>query len=1433
MDAVVDWEEEIEDGQERKVDTTLFPQLSKLQLDGLSNLTWLCRGPVPGGSFGELTSVEIRGCDNLRYAFNSSMARHLVHLKELNISDCSEMDAVVDWAAEIEDGQERKVDTTLFPQLSKLQLDDLSNLTRLCRGPVPGGSFGELTSIEIRGCDNLRYAFNSSMARHLVHLKELNISNCSRMFAVVDWAAEIEDGQERKVDTTLFPQLSKLQLDGLSNLTWLCRGPVPGGSFGELTSVEIRGCDNLRYAFNSSMARHLVHLKELNISDCSEMFAVVDWAAEIEDGQERKVDTTLFPQLSKLQLDGLSNLTWLCRGPVPGGSFGELTFVEIRGCDNLRYAFNSSMARHLVHLKELNISDCSRMFAVVDWAEEIEDGQERKVTFPCLEDLILHQLHNWGDKYFSELLISSFPTVKKLEVSFFRGSGYVFHSSLAGHLVHLKELNISNCWDVEAVFGREEEIEDGQERKVDTTLFPQLRKLQLNNLLNLKRFCHFTHTLELPMLSELDIRGCHSMEEFSLGHVSTPNLSSPGISWNRVLNPDISWNGDLNNAIRLLQKVSKKREQVERAVWLSKNFWSGSDMWPVGKGTYKEATNQREKEEREKVERERFAGVEEDLQRRCRVAIEDIHGHSLDSDEKREKEERKRFAGVEEELQGRRRVANDDIQEHSLDSLQQHSLDSDETREKAERDSFAGVKEELQGRRRVADDDIHEHSLDSDEKREKAEREGFADVEELQGRCKVTGGDIHERSLDLDEMNSTISWRETLPPNPQRGRCICFRTADLYTDTSVITRFYSVPFDLFGDGGDDDASSSNPDVEGLEPFYKCTDFATTSTLSFVGSSLFVVGGSKETGPCRVSITTEKMYRFDTAAPENDWYKWVELSMQTPRAFPITVAMDGKLYIFGGSDPESPDAPLAELFDPESSTSVPLPLPSGFPINAWCHLVVAALQPSKKILVASGLSSDAYEYSVVDQGWEKLDYEVDFSSVQGQAAVVQNGNALCWCSNNVDEVHAYHLVHKWWFKSPIKGLDKVGMRDPDGLAHYCPIFSLDDNHLCLLWKDHMGYDGTNLPLLHCVKIQVSIDLERSRFDAVVVASRTYALGPDESIFDAHVFLREDDEGGERGSGWGGHENGGRTWERSGYGGGKRTVSSIAPFKTCSKCWGTGHTESSCNQVGSGAEPFASIKNDFLDFEELVTRVERLIYEVRGVKPAYSSTKFHQLCRLLDEDYYYRTVGALRRFGFYMRNNPLFWDEAAKYLFFKKVLTIREFGVRAFWTNVKLGDIQGWAGDVQKPHLVDVRDFDQNRNHPTYRHPDGSIVFYRNCLGHIREQKVADRYHDAKILLALEDDLPKVWKNQEGMLKGIHGGKHGKKFFTKMNGGFDFINFVSTFNLARIERSAQKQAKSSAENAGWYEKWWEKYDAKGWTEKGARKYGRLDEQSWWEK
>jgi hypothetical protein len=279
-------------------------------------------------------------------------------------------------------------------------------------------------------------------------------------------------------------------------------------------------------------------------------------------------------------------------------------------------------------------------------------------------------------------------------------------------------------------------------------------------------------------------------------------------------------------------------------------------------------------------------------------------------------------------------------------------------------------------------------------------------------------------------------------------------------------------------------------------------------------------------------------------------------------------MDGKLYIIGGGY-----YPLAELFDPclKLSKSVPLPPPPNFPICDWHHMVIAALHPYKKILVASALSSDVAPslYNVVDQVWEELDHRVDFSSFRGEAAVVRNGTTLCLC-NYPGEVHAYDLVLRRWFKSPIKGFGQVGTLGPQGCTYYCPLVRLDDNHLCFLWKNHTAYDSTILPVLNCTKIGVSISVDaagESRFDAFVVASRSYVLGPHETIFDAHVFLREEDEaGGERGSGvLGGGDHGGRTWEHSGYGGGATIALSIARFKACSKCWYTGHVARDCRGI----------------------------------------------------------------------------------------------------------------------------------------------------------------------------------------------------------------------------------------------------------------------------
>jgi hypothetical protein len=52
------------------------------------------------------------------------------------------------------------------------------------------------------------------------------------------------------------------------------------------------------------------------------------------------------------------------------------------------------------------------------------------------------------------------------------------------------------------------------------------------------------------------------------------------------------------------------------------------------------------------------------------------------------------------------------------------------------------------------------------------------------------------------------------------------------------------------------------------------------------------------------------------------------------------------------------------------------------------------------------------------------------------------------------------------------------------------------------------------------------------------------------------------------------------------------------------------------------------------------------------------------------------------------------------------------------------------------------------------------------------------------------------------------------------------------VAHIERSADKWARDPT-GSEWHEKWWERYNATGYVERGVEKSGRHGQQAWWEK
>ncbi|KAI8565517.1 hypothetical protein RHMOL_Rhmol03G0265400 [Rhododendron molle] len=314
--------------------------------------------------------------------------------------------------------------------------------------------------------------------------------------------------------------------------------------------------------------------------------------------------------------------------------------------------------------------------------------------------------------------------------------------------------------------------------------------------------------------------------------------------------------------------------------------------------------------------------------------------------------------------------------------------------------------------------------------------------------------------------------------------CIIFRTKNWITGTND---FYAiaVPVDFGGHG-------NNTDVLFLEPVLKTT-VPVNSTFVSVGASLLCVGSFMNCDPLF------EIFRLDAAREDS----CAEM-MLSARVGPNVVVMDGKLYIMGGSL----DGIWGECFDPCCKKSSPLPLP---PSDGLLNTVVAPLHSSKKILVAPVFPSTprdvAFVYRVEDKVWEILDHKIDFSKVcvEGEAAVLRNSTTLCWINCNTRMVQAYDLVLRKWFVSPIEGLDKVGTLIGEPTS--CSLFRLDDNHLCLLWEDYLGYSryspNSAHDLIHCTKVRVLISKGargESIFNAFVVSSQSYVLAPGATFFD---------------------------------------------------------------------------------------------------------------------------------------------------------------------------------------------------------------------------------------------------------------------------------------------------------------------------------------------
>ncbi|KAH7855779.1 hypothetical protein Vadar_028745 [Vaccinium darrowii] len=343
--------------------------------------------------------------------------------------------------------------------------------------------------------------------------------------------------------------------------------------------------------------------------------------------------------------------------------------------------------------------------------------------------------------------------------------------------------------------------------------------------------------------------------------------------------------------------------------------------------------------------------------------------------------------------------------------------------------------------------------------------------------------------------------------------------------TKNVFEFYCIPFDL-----GDNQPKNLYDVEepppplptGIKPFETCWDIPWMSTFAAAGSSLYCFGGTQCTDSGSRESLSSAIYCYDyehnsESIEVGRWYTHSGYQMMRARFDPQIINIQGRMLLIsggGGTDKTlEDDDSWVEAFDPNSKFCSP---ESSMPIELRrSPLLTADLRSYNQILVASALWNAAFVFDVTTLVWKKFDQSDEFvsgkvtehcrifSCMEGKAAVVRD-TILCWFGNRGNVLLAYDLNLKTWFKTPIKGLKKVGKLMPDLYDNDFSLLPLDYEHICLLW---LCYSPVTFDrVLHCIKVLVSIHhaKEHPTVRASVISYRSYVLKTSSSYIEAVVL-----------------------------------------------------------------------------------------------------------------------------------------------------------------------------------------------------------------------------------------------------------------------------------------------------------------------------------------
>ncbi|GMP85122.1 hypothetical protein CsSME_00038408 [Camellia sinensis var. sinensis] len=540
-----------------------FSALKELELEDLPALTHLWKGPTQLVRLRNLTSLTLSNCDELESMFSLSIARDLMQLQTLSVTECCKMEVLI--SSEEEGDQNEIASTTtettdkiVFPKLKELNLEDLPSFTAICKA-INGIELPQLNRLDLWWIPKLNSFCNTLDSNYdtiqplfnkveLITLEHLSIVGMDKVIEI--WPRELQPKVRdiiiylcRKLSNILFPSdvikgmqslerlkmawcqsvevvfdlegiivregypdvvlpsLTKLVLLYLPKLTHVWKNNLLRiPSFQNLTSLTVVGCSSLRYIFSSSQAKLLVKLREIAVAECGVLEAIVNEEPKVDD--EVATNIIMFPQLNSLKLYHLPSLKSLCpQAYTFEGSF--IKKIKVINCPNMR-ALPSALQR-MLELQESNVQE-------VEFFNSAQHHLlDRKFSLSTNGRLDVTGIDEPTEIWHNQLEVGCLDKVGFMRVQCCGKLSSVVSSKLMQRLHNIQGLKVWWCDSLEMIFDLQEGgCADVAEKE---TLITQLSELLLKYLPKLthiwKNISQRTHCFK--NLSSLKVQHCDNL----------------------------------------------------------------------------------------------------------------------------------------------------------------------------------------------------------------------------------------------------------------------------------------------------------------------------------------------------------------------------------------------------------------------------------------------------------------------------------------------------------------------------------------------------------------------------------------------------------------------------------------------------------------------------------------------------------------------------------------------------------------------------------------------------------------------------------------------------------------------------------------------------------------------------------------------------------